>query len=386
MADYLPDIDERFREQCPPVAETLARPGMATGQAGPLDERPQRLVKLGIATARSPKAPCAPIPAERSSSASARTNCGTSPCWPSPPAASPPPSPASAGSRRSCARAHRVAPCRTGRGRHPPRSRGLHPWSGRAPPRSGRCATTRVAIIPLALGSAQAHGDAGSGAGACWSSGVGERCHGNNHPVVGRGASATPRACRRRRVYRRGGLGSFPLSPRVGWTHLRTYGVPGGSGVMITRQTKTQPRADYALEHEDDDIEIDVERSTPTRSPTTDGVPPGWCIPTARGPRPAPTASRPRSSTRAARVGSGRSWTSSATTGHRMATCSSTAPRSSSPPTAPSISGADAGRPRSPDPQGLTDSGVPNRWRSDDSAGIRPGWPWCGTRAVRCTA
>jgi 4-carboxymuconolactone decarboxylase len=49
MASYLPDIYERFRGQFPPVAEALDRLGMASGQAGPLDERAQRLVKLGIA-------------------------------------------------------------------------------------------------------------------------------------------------------------------------------------------------------------------------------------------------------------------------------------------------------------------------------------------------
>jgi alkylhydroperoxidase/carboxymuconolactone decarboxylase family protein YurZ len=49
VADYLPDIYEQFRGQFPQVAETLDRLGMATRQAGPLDEPTQRLVKLAIA-------------------------------------------------------------------------------------------------------------------------------------------------------------------------------------------------------------------------------------------------------------------------------------------------------------------------------------------------
>lgn len=49
MADYLPDIYEQFREQFPQAAEALDQLGMATRQAGPLDEPTQRLVKLGIA-------------------------------------------------------------------------------------------------------------------------------------------------------------------------------------------------------------------------------------------------------------------------------------------------------------------------------------------------
>jgi 4-carboxymuconolactone decarboxylase len=48
MSDYLPDVYVRFRELHPDVAEALDRLGAAT-EAGPLDERSQRLVKLGIA-------------------------------------------------------------------------------------------------------------------------------------------------------------------------------------------------------------------------------------------------------------------------------------------------------------------------------------------------
>ena len=48
MTDYLPDVYVRFRELHPGVAEALDQLGAATGQ-GPLDERAQRLVKLGIA-------------------------------------------------------------------------------------------------------------------------------------------------------------------------------------------------------------------------------------------------------------------------------------------------------------------------------------------------
>ena len=48
MSNYLPDVYVRFREFHPGVAEALDRLGAAT-EEGPLDERSQRLVKLGIA-------------------------------------------------------------------------------------------------------------------------------------------------------------------------------------------------------------------------------------------------------------------------------------------------------------------------------------------------
>lgn len=46
---YLPDVYVRLRERFPEVAETVDALGRATAAAGPLDERTQRLVKLGIA-------------------------------------------------------------------------------------------------------------------------------------------------------------------------------------------------------------------------------------------------------------------------------------------------------------------------------------------------
>ncbi|MEX0665158.1 MAG: carboxymuconolactone decarboxylase family protein [Acidimicrobiia bacterium] len=49
MTDYLPEIYRTFRDQFPEVAASLDALGRATEQAGPLDERTQRLVKLGIA-------------------------------------------------------------------------------------------------------------------------------------------------------------------------------------------------------------------------------------------------------------------------------------------------------------------------------------------------
>lgn len=49
MPDYLPDVYTEFREDYPAVAQALDDLGAATGAAGPLDERSQRLVKLGIA-------------------------------------------------------------------------------------------------------------------------------------------------------------------------------------------------------------------------------------------------------------------------------------------------------------------------------------------------
>ena len=49
MSDYLPDVYLHFRELYPQVAETLDGLGAATENAGPLDRRTQRLVKLAIA-------------------------------------------------------------------------------------------------------------------------------------------------------------------------------------------------------------------------------------------------------------------------------------------------------------------------------------------------
>lgn len=49
MAEYLPDIYMDFRDDYPEVARALDALGAATGEAGPLEERTQRLVKLGIA-------------------------------------------------------------------------------------------------------------------------------------------------------------------------------------------------------------------------------------------------------------------------------------------------------------------------------------------------
>ena len=46
---YLPDVYVRLRERFPEVAEAVDDLGRATSAAGPLDERTQRLVKLGIA-------------------------------------------------------------------------------------------------------------------------------------------------------------------------------------------------------------------------------------------------------------------------------------------------------------------------------------------------
>ena len=49
MSDYLPAPYQAFRTSYPEVAEALDRLGEATAGAGPLDERTQRLVHLGIA-------------------------------------------------------------------------------------------------------------------------------------------------------------------------------------------------------------------------------------------------------------------------------------------------------------------------------------------------
>ena len=49
MSDYLPDIYVRFRERYPSLALSLDGLGEAAAEAGGLDVRSQRLVKLGIA-------------------------------------------------------------------------------------------------------------------------------------------------------------------------------------------------------------------------------------------------------------------------------------------------------------------------------------------------
>lgn len=49
MDDYLPDVYVSFRESYPDVAKALDALGAAAEAAGPLDQRTQRLVKLGIA-------------------------------------------------------------------------------------------------------------------------------------------------------------------------------------------------------------------------------------------------------------------------------------------------------------------------------------------------
>jgi alkylhydroperoxidase/carboxymuconolactone decarboxylase family protein YurZ len=49
MTHYLPDVYRSFRERFPPVAGALDALGRTAEQAGPLDARTQRLVKLGLA-------------------------------------------------------------------------------------------------------------------------------------------------------------------------------------------------------------------------------------------------------------------------------------------------------------------------------------------------
>ena len=49
MPEYLPDVYTYFRDDYPEVARALDDLGIAAGEAGPLDDRAQRLVKLGIA-------------------------------------------------------------------------------------------------------------------------------------------------------------------------------------------------------------------------------------------------------------------------------------------------------------------------------------------------
>jgi 4-carboxymuconolactone decarboxylase len=47
--EYLPEIYTEFRDRFPEVADAHDALGRATRAAGPLDERTQRLIRLGIA-------------------------------------------------------------------------------------------------------------------------------------------------------------------------------------------------------------------------------------------------------------------------------------------------------------------------------------------------
>jgi 4-carboxymuconolactone decarboxylase len=51
MEDHLPDIYRSFRDSFPDVAAGLDELAARVDRAGPLDERTQRLVKLGMAVA-----------------------------------------------------------------------------------------------------------------------------------------------------------------------------------------------------------------------------------------------------------------------------------------------------------------------------------------------
>ncbi|TVP74604.1 MAG: carboxymuconolactone decarboxylase family protein [Nitriliruptor sp.] len=49
MTEHVPEIYADYRERFPEVASAMDGLGAATAAAGPLDERTQRLVKLGLA-------------------------------------------------------------------------------------------------------------------------------------------------------------------------------------------------------------------------------------------------------------------------------------------------------------------------------------------------
>ena len=49
MTEHVPEIYSGYRERFPEVAAAMDGLGVATGAAGPIDERTQRLVKLGLA-------------------------------------------------------------------------------------------------------------------------------------------------------------------------------------------------------------------------------------------------------------------------------------------------------------------------------------------------
>jgi alkylhydroperoxidase/carboxymuconolactone decarboxylase family protein YurZ len=49
MTDYLPEIYQQFERRYPGVKEAFDALGAAEHEAGPLDEKERRLIKLGIA-------------------------------------------------------------------------------------------------------------------------------------------------------------------------------------------------------------------------------------------------------------------------------------------------------------------------------------------------
>ena len=49
MTDYLPEVYHQFERRYPAVKEAFDALGAAEHDAGPLDERERRLIKLGIA-------------------------------------------------------------------------------------------------------------------------------------------------------------------------------------------------------------------------------------------------------------------------------------------------------------------------------------------------
>ena len=49
MTDYLPEVFQQFQRRFPGVKEAFDALGAAEHEAGPLDEKERRLVKLGIA-------------------------------------------------------------------------------------------------------------------------------------------------------------------------------------------------------------------------------------------------------------------------------------------------------------------------------------------------
>jgi AhpD family alkylhydroperoxidase len=52
---YLPKIYEKFQNDFPDVFENYQKLGIATREAGPLDEKTQNLIKLGIAVGANSK-------------------------------------------------------------------------------------------------------------------------------------------------------------------------------------------------------------------------------------------------------------------------------------------------------------------------------------------
>jgi hypothetical protein len=100
LSEYFPDVYTNLRHAYPEVAQALDALGAATGAAGPLEERAQQLVKLGIAIGGLAEGAVRSNTRRALNWESRPTRSAMSLSWPLPPPPFLPQSPGSPGSRR----------------------------------------------------------------------------------------------------------------------------------------------------------------------------------------------------------------------------------------------------------------------------------------------